>query len=378
MKRALFISCFDWYKMRIEPIREILIKNGYEVNVLIADFDHIKKEKLEKKYKECTYIPVPSYNKNFSLKRIYSHIKFGSVVGRQIILLQPDFVYVLVPPNNIARYCSKYRLKNTKTILCLDIIDLWPESIPFKYIANIPFIKIWKKWRNDCLTISDYTFTECNLYQKELSEYISADKVCTLYLFREQTQTEIAIVNKIVSGFKNERNRIKFAYLGSMNNIIDIEGICSILEGLQHQGCHTEIYAIGDGESAAEFKRRVEAIGCETYFYGTIYDECRIAEILTPCDYGLNMMKNSVKVGLTTKSVHYFSLGLPIINNLKGDTWDIVEKMKIGINVDSCQLDYLTLANSIRREDVLRCFKLMFSYNAFQKRIGKIVDMLEL
>ena len=36
-------------------------------------------------------------------------------------------------------------------------------------------------------------------------------------------------------------------------------------------------------------------------------------------------MKQEVFVGLTMKSIDYFEAGLPIINNIHGDTWNIVK-----------------------------------------------------
>ena len=54
MKKALLISCFNWYKSRLEPIRELLISHEYEVIVLIADFDHIEKRPVQRRYDECT------------------------------------------------------------------------------------------------------------------------------------------------------------------------------------------------------------------------------------------------------------------------------------------------------------------------------------
>ena len=70
------------------------------------------------------------------------------------------------------------------------------------------------------------------------------------------------------------------------------------------------------------------------YFYGAVFDQMRKIKILGNCDFAFNMMKESVLVGLTIKSIDYFSMGLPIINNIKGDTWEIVRRYGAGVNVD--------------------------------------------
>jgi hypothetical protein len=60
-------------------------------------------------------------------------------------------------------------------------------------------------------------------------------------------------------------------------------------------------------------------------------------------------MKELVQVNLTLKSVKYFSNGVPIINDIKFDTWDVVEKYEIGINISKNQdvaVDQVSLYNN--------------------------------
>ena len=33
------------------------------------------------------------------------------------------------------------------------------------------------------------------------------------------------------------------------------------------------------------------------------------------------------------KSIDYFEAGLPILNNIQGDTWEIIEKENVGVNI---------------------------------------------
>ena len=46
LKKAILISCFDWYENRLKPIRDLLMERGYEVLILTTDFDHVKKKQL--------------------------------------------------------------------------------------------------------------------------------------------------------------------------------------------------------------------------------------------------------------------------------------------------------------------------------------------
>ena len=175
-KKAVLISCFDWYKSRLEPIRELLREKGYDVIVLESDYDHIKKEPVAIRYQECTYIHVPEYNSNLSIFRIRSHLSFGKSVAKWLERITPAIIYCLVPPNNVSRICTNYKKKHENTKLVLDIIDLWPESMPLgKLKESIP-CKIWRNWRDKSIRAADYVFTECSLYQDRLKYVLDMSK----------------------------------------------------------------------------------------------------------------------------------------------------------------------------------------------------------
>lgn len=80
------------------------------------------------------------------------------------------------------------------------------------------------------------------------------------------------------------------------------------------------------------FLNRLNVAGATVKYHGIIYEESMKIQILGLCDLAFNLMKESVQVGLTIKSIDYFSMGIPIINNIKGDTWKLVEENCIGFN----------------------------------------------
>lgn len=366
-KKALMISCFNWYKARLEPIGDLLKVHNYDVTVLIADFDHIRKVPILERYEECTYIHVPSYKSNISIQRIISHVSFGCSIKKIVKCLKPDLIYVQIPPNNVAGYCVKYRKEHESTVLILDIIDLWPESVSLR-IKNSLLWFGWKKWRNDCIRVADYIFTECELYKEKLKDVLNVKKTSTLYLFKEQTTEEKKLVQETIESRCSDGKFVKFAYLGSMNNIIDIDGICSVIKFINSCGIKTELHAIGDGENRKKFKTAVERVGCQAHFYGLVFDELEKIKILAACDYAFNMMKDSLQVGLTIKSIDYLSYGLPLINNIKGDTWRMVEKEGIGINVVNGEIDNLFFDH----HKIVQFYRNKFTKDSFMRTIEDV------
>lgn len=365
MKRAVLISCFNWYVARLKPIRELLIERGYEVLVLIADYDHIKKRIVTPQFAECTYIHVPDYTSNISLTRIRSHLSFGKQCKKIIEKLKPDLVYCQVPPNKVVNYCADYKKKNPDTKFVIDIIDLWPESMPLGLFRNTPPARMWMKWRDGAIRSADHVFTECDLYKEKLKRVLVPSKTSTLHLYKEQTDEERQLIREIINREKTD-DVIRFAYLGSMNNIIDIDGICGVIQSFISSGHTCELHSVGDGESREKFEKAVKNTGCTTHFYGPVFDELEKIRILTPCDYAVNMMKGDIAVGLTIKSIDYLSYGLPLINNIKGDTEMIVNANQLGWNINDTnytdmEFDYHLFDHNM----IADCFNNLFSKNVF-------------
>lgn len=73
---------------------------------------------------------------------------------------------------------------------------------------------------------------------------------------------------------------------------------------------------IGDGEKKKDLVEKLILSNVSFNDYGIIFDELKKKDIISQCDFGLNFMKSSTKVGLTMKSIEYFRYGLPIINNI--------------------------------------------------------------
>lgn len=369
MKTAVIISCLDWYQARIELIREQLINKGYSVTILGSEFEYLKRVPVYDSYKDCIFIHVPEYEKNLSIKRIVSYLAFGRGVRKWLSKNTPDLIYCLAPPNNMGKICKNYKNIHINTKLIMDIIDLWPESIPLRKIKKSLPARIWRKWRDVAIGAADHVFTECDLYQERLRETIDPSKTTTLYLYKDQTMEDKRLVEEIINR-KKICNIIRFAYLGTMNNIIDIDGICEVIKWFIEIGKSCELHAIGCGESKEKFEAAVKVTGCQARFYGPVFDEKEKIRILASCDYAFNMMKSEVCVGLTIKSIDYLSYGLPLINNIKGDTWKLVEKEEVGINVSKPVRFQL---KTIDHRTVCKVFNNRFTKERFIESVGKIL-----
>lgn len=379
-KKAVLISCFDWYEKRLIGVRANLIERGYDVKVLLSDFDHIKKSTIKERYPECIYYSVPPYSKNISFSRVKSHLSFGKSVASFLEEFKPDFIYALIPPNNLSQYCLQYKEKNPGTKYIIDVIDLWPESFPITFFKKNPLTKIWKNMRDFGLKSADGIVLECDLYKESLVASSLPSLMTTIRLYSNYSHEELILAHQLSEKhvFDKSKMKVKFAYIGSLNNITNYFDIISIIRVFLDRRWDVTITIIGDGQNRKQFVKDLKDMGCKVNFLGLMFENVSKIKAINDCDFAFNMMIDSVKVGLTMKSLDYLSIGIPMINSIKGDTWEIIEKHNIGLNYtgDSDLLfkKIQSIDYSIVRSNVYSALNNFFTYQAFENQIKLFLD----
>ena len=365
------VNCFDTYEHRADLLLDSFKSQGHKAIVLASDYKHIEKERRTEKKKGYKFFHAEEYTKNLSVKRMKSHSRFSRNISDYVErnIKKIDLIWALIPPNSLVKDLSEIKQKNPDVKLIFDLIDLWPETMPIgKAKSFFPFT-YWRNLRNKYLKEADYIVTECNLYRKKLRSILEGMKVETLYLARPYV--------KYVPELHLPDGKISLCYLGSINNIIDIDAIVNIV-GQCQQSKPVELHIIGDGENRESLIAKVKATGAEVIYHGKIYSREEKQYIFDGCHYGLNIMKDSVCVGLTMKSMDYFEFGLPIINNIHGDTWDIINNNKLGINISKTT----DVAGMIKRNDKMNItlrvnarsfFDKKLTVSAFEKRLKQLL-----
>jgi len=371
VKKAVCISCTHHYNERTVFVEAALAEAGYEITYITSDFSHTAKEHFRVDLPHCVQVPTTPYKKNLSVARILSHIRFAKDAMRQVRNLSPDLLYVEVPPNSLCATAARYKKKNPQVKLIFDIFDMWPESFPnsrVKQLLKLPF-GIWGALRNRYLSKAEVVLTECDLFRKKLGRYLKDTPAETLYLCRSNATTREPIDIPA-------EEALHLCYLGNINNIIDIPTICGLISEIQRLR-PVVLHVIGDGESRETFLAEAATAGAQVVYHGKIYDPNARQAIFDQCSFGLNIMKSSVCVGLTMKSVDYFAGGLPILNSIEADTKELVESAHIGINV--CREDLARTACAVAQTtpesrhqmatNTLQVFEQLFAEDVFRKKL---------
>lgn len=360
---VVIVNCFDTYDQRVDLLHEFFINCGDFVKVYTSNFCHIKKAVREEKKNDYILVDTIPYSKNLSAQRLISHYKLSKDIFAKLERVSVELLWVLIPPNSFVKSAAKYKRNHPKVKLIFDVIDMWPETIPVERIKKSLPIKMWRRLRDKWIDDADYVVTECNLYHEKLN--VNKYKISTLYLAHD--------VNPFVGNPNPPSNKIALCYLGSINNIIDITIIGSVIQQLKNIN-QVELHIIGDGEKREELISVAKESGAEVIYHGIVYDFSEKQKIFDMCHFGLNIMKESVFVGLTMKSIDYFEAGLPIINNIHGDTWSLVNEHELGINID--QIDE-NILKTYDRLSPRHFFETKLSNQVFYDQLTDICEKLK-
>ena len=369
MKKVVIVNSSSVFEYRVDMLYKFLRRKGYEVTVLASDYMHAEKKK--RKLDKENYISVKTvpYKKNISFSRLYSHYNFTKKCKKILDNMNFDILYLVVPPNSQSALAKRYKKRgNVKVIM--DIIDLWPESFPSERTDKFPFT-LWQLVRDKNLRYADYIITECDLYVRRLKKYISSIDNKTIYwAHKNNNETVLPDYDKM------SKEGIHLLYLGSINNIIDISQIVKIIDDLSRKN---KVYLdiIGGGEKKDEFAEAAKKAGATITDHGKIYDFRKKQEIIDTCHYGLNIMKNTVCIGLSMKSIDYLEGGLPIINNLDEDIGNIIKSKSCGLNTfDEDWKDKIDDYDHIRemKKNARAAFEQYFSEKCFESAFDEIFE----
>lgn len=362
MKVAI-ATCFESNEERLVFVYEACKSRNYETCIITSDFSHIHKKKRKNIPESFVAIPTEPYKKNISFGRLHSHRKFSKNAFELIEKYSPDLIWLMAPANSLILEADKYKKKNPHVRIIIDMIDMWPESLPRQINKSVFPLNLWKNIRSRHIGCADFLVTECDLYQDVLKREFGG-RMRTIYWSRDSKAVQIKP--------DLPKDRISLCYIGSINNIIDIDRIESLIAG---SDMPVDLHVIGYGEKKEEMVERLSCV-CQVHYYGEIRDEEQKSEIFRKCHAGINVYKEGLYIGLTVKCIDYFEHGLPIINNIKGDTWKLVEENHAGINVEKDTVICSGILQKMRQDNqnIYGLFNSRFTKESFIYACLQVID----
>lgn len=363
MKKAVVLTCFESNEEPAILVTESFKSLGFETLSITTNYSHIRKSFRTSFPSDFRTIETLPYKKNMSIDRLRSHAKFAKDAFELIEKYNPDLIYVLAPAHSLIKEAKKYKNKYPKTKVIIHIIDMWPESLPIgKIKTTLPF-RMWRNIRTKNIDVADYLVSECDLYREILSKEYDGN-IQTIHWARNENGKEYKLNLPL--------DKLSLAYIGSINNIIDIDEIKRLVESADKP---VELHIIGDGENKDEMLKKLEMVSSVKY-YGSVYDPKQKEVIFSKCHAGLNIYKKNLYIGLTVKSIDYLRYGLPIINTIKGDTYKMIEEHNIGLNDDgNIKLQYDVLNNMrLNSKEIINLYNKEFTSEVFENKCKEVIN----
>ncbi|MEL4285071.1 hypothetical protein AAEI02_03780 [Shewanella xiamenensis] len=295
-------------------VRESLIAKNIDVLVVTSNYSHQLKKKVSFADDKIMSVSTLQYSSNKSIFRFISHfmLAISLFLKSKKIASDVDIFYVTAPFAITALLLKLFLRKK----VIVDIIDYWPNSLPFK--ANLitrPFLKFWQKINLVSCKKADYTISLS-------STFLALAELDTSH------QIMFGAKKKFIKNFTLPDSKISIVYLGNVGSLYDFESLLYVFEKYPDKFTFD---LIGGGDRVAWLKAELDKIGIEYNFHGVIYCESKIAEIIKYCHFGFNGYLNT-NASFSYKALSYFSYGLPIINSMRGDLFNYVEQYGLGFN----------------------------------------------
>ena len=391
---VLLVSYFSkevtYGKGRLGNLMRFLPK-GTRFTLLATDFDHRKKRYYEESEKpsiseagvENIYIHIHSYKKNLSLKRILGNFKFGLGVRKYLSESSKDFdlIYCIVPSASGVLGCRSY-LKAHKAKLVVDVMDLLPESLLPIIGDNFLTRLLLKPW----FWLSKKAYKTAHFIMGESKEYANIAHNCNPAV--PFTYTYLGIdMKKIEAIIRNSMFRlpddgcIKICYGGNLGNSYDFDGMIDALSLLKDKGIHYSMYFVGGGDKEDYVRSKIKEASVCAVVTGIVPYETYI-EYMSQCDIGLNIFKKGTKIVHSYKFNDYAACGLYIINNLHGETEEMINEFDCGFTTDTLSETLLEVCASWQEYKVKKqnsrilVEKELDSNTIYKKQTDKILEAL--
>lgn len=309
-----------------------LEERGFSVIFFTTDFEHQRKKRIINSpfgyYLLKSYIP---YKKNVSIARLINHFLLSISLYRAFSYQKknPDVILVSYPTIGLSLVSILYgKLNNIKVVV--DVRDKWPDI----FITNnllTPFI--WPLF-----ILKRYVFRNAKNILAISPGYYQWAKPSTepddLFIL-PLSYPSMPKVKRFISSFLP----IKFIFVGSLGMTYNLDILIHMHDLLEKEKIPFLIQICGDGprkewlEKKCIGKDRIQILGW--------LNKSDLQFKLNCAHFGLMLYNEDAPQGWPNKLFEYMANGLPILNTLKGESWNLVQTKNLGINLNTNELNRL-------------------------------------
>lgn len=341
-KNILLINPFD--KVPGEDFRDQRhtivfqkLQRDADVRWISSDFNHWTHKKrnpgmIPEDYRnKIVLIPTVPYHHHVSFKRYISHLllSINSYLYIRKRKLKPDIILCVGPVELVylvSKYAHKYKIR-----LILDVYDLWPDlffkvippkfegvgrmvSRPYLYMSRVSY-----KYASHITAVSK-TYMEWAMNRAGRTDRGN----CSYYYLGS---------NQSVGSYNLDkpRNVLRCLFAGQFGFNYDLETIVGVAKKFQEEKVNdVEFILAGDGFKRQSIMKSIRGMR-NIKMVGWLGSQDLIA-LGSKCHIGMNSYVKDATQSVPTKLFDYMSMGLLILNSLKGETAALINEYHIGQN----------------------------------------------
>jgi hypothetical protein len=298
------------------------------VDVVTSDFDHSRKIAREHRncepFEQVVYLKARPYRSNVSAARLISYLLFAFKAAAYFRQNRGryDVVYATVPFNVLAWLVFKLAGARTKII---DVVDIWPDVLPFSPLAKrtlAPILALWKWFFKSAVAKADIVLGVSDTFIAEAALYANgASRTKRLYLGHKRLNSAV-----------QKQTVFTIAYIGNIGRLYDFETLLDVVSDAELRD-RVQLFVIGAGDRQEWLLSELGRRQIRHHFFGVIFDDDRVADILRSCHVGFNGYINT-SASFSYKAATYFAAGLPLINSMTGDLNHLVAEQGLGENYE--------------------------------------------
>lgn len=380
---------------RLYYFSELLAANGFDVELITADFQHWEKqyrsqEKMEESRKNApfriTFLHELAYTKNVEPKRILSYRLLAKNAAKHLTAHEYDLIYALVPDNHLAATAGQYA-KSRCIPFVADVEDLWPEAM--RMVLDIPVVSdvlfsYFTVNAKKAYSLADAVVGSSDEYRDEPLKYgINVPKKKTVYVGNDLQKFDSSVKEFSGSVVKPD-GEFWVTYAGTIGTSYDLFTFVEAAGKIAAQGRNEIKYLIlGDGPQRPELEAAAKKTGADIRFPGFLpFGE--MAVYLVQSDVTLNSLVEKAPQSIVSKIGDYLAAGKPMINTgLNKEFCAKVEADGFGINVHPGDADVLAKAILSLADDPSSCRRMgeiartiaQTQFNRAQTYLG-IIDLI--
>lgn len=313
-KAVLFAPFFSPESAADRP-RAVAIALGrlMPIDLVTTDFDHLRKTSRTigqcTPFQQTTCLAVTPYNTNVSIARLISHLLFAFKAGVYFWRRRDEYdvVCVTLPLNFLAWLV--FSLAGTDKQLIVDVVDIWPDVLPFRPRAKrvlAPVFAVWKwffkasVWRADTvIAVSDSFLSEASHFANRRAQ------LRRFYIGQRQLRSTFL-----------KQPIFTVAYVGNFGHLYDFDTLLDVLSEPE-LGERMQLYLIGDGDRREWLLTELERRKIRHKYWGVVFEPGRLVEILSGCHVGFNGYVRTT-ASFSYKACTYLAAGLPLLNSMGG------------------------------------------------------------